>query len=409
MKKFKDISEFEKLVKTQLENNSTPPPYKVWNNIDFSSTNQSVTKGAKIIELIKNPIKAIKIASIVGVSATILFLAVDNQNSRSKEVAHNLIEDSQAIVEDSTSNIQSKISSNKDQKYKESKHWSKPSNNEMVNAHKQPLPPKEIIKVENHTPNSIGNAKVSNQLNIGETLQKIIVSNKQPCIGETIILESTSPGDWYINNEIIVKNTDNFEHVVVSDKPMFIALKNEFGEINEIISSINPKYQIINQKINHNTYTFSINKQGINANWYLDGSLVSENNNVCKIEELSVGKHEIKTIPVNAKCLSENSTILDIKSTGSIKFFNVFTPNGDGTNDEYPVEISNYENYQILIFDQMNNKIIFTSNDPKNRWNGSINNIGENCPPGEYLAKIKYTLKGEKPQIKNIKFTLIRP
>ena len=271
MKKFKDISEFEKLVKTQLENHSTPPPYKVWNNIDFSSTNQSVTKGAKIIELIKNPIKAIKIASIVGVSATILFLAVDNQNSRSKEVAHNLIEDSQAIVEDSTSNIQSKISSNKDQKYKESKHWSKPSNNEMVNAHKQPLPPKEIIKVENHTPNSIGNAKVSNQLNIGETLQKIIVSNKQPCIGETIILESTSPGDWYINNEIIVKNTDNFEHVVVSDKPMFIALKNEFGEINEIISSINPKYQIINQKINHNTYTFSINKQGINADWYLDG------------------------------------------------------------------------------------------------------------------------------------------
>ena len=53
MKKFKDISEFEKLVKTQLENHSTPPPSKVWDNIDFSSLNQSATKGSKIIELIK--------------------------------------------------------------------------------------------------------------------------------------------------------------------------------------------------------------------------------------------------------------------------------------------------------------------------------------------------------------------
>ena len=409
MKKFKDISEFEKLVKTQLENHSTPPPPKVWDNIDFSSLNQSATKGSKIIELIKNPIQIIKIASIVGVSATILFLAIDNQNSPSKEVAHNFIEDSQAIIEDSTSNIQSNISSNKDQINKESKHWSKPFNNEMVNTHKQSLPPKEIIKVKNHTPNSKGNIETSNQLNIENTPQKIVVSNNQPCIGETVIIKSTFPGDWYLNNEIIVKNTDNFEHMVVSAKPMFINLKNEFGEIIEIIRSINPAYQIISHNINHNTYKFSINKLEINANWYLDGLLVSENKNVCEIKELSVGKHEIKTIPVNAKCLSENSTILDIKSMGSIKFFNVFTPNGDGTNDEYPVEISNYENYQILIFDQMNNQIIFTSNDPKNRWNGSINNTGENCLPGEYLAKINYTLKGEEPQIKNIKFTLIRP
>ena len=175
MKKFKDISEFEKLVKTQLENHSTPPPPKVWDNIDFSSLNQSATKGSKIIELIKNPIQIIKIASIVGVSATILFLAIDNQNSPSKEVAHNFIEDSQAIIEDSTSNIQSNISSNKDQINKESKHWSKPFNNEMVNTHKQSLPPKEIIKVKNHTPNSKGNIETSNQLNIENTPQKIVV------------------------------------------------------------------------------------------------------------------------------------------------------------------------------------------------------------------------------------------
>ena len=94
---------------------------------------------------------------------------------------------------------------------------------------------------------------------------------------------------------------------------------------------------------------------------------------------------------------------------GSIKFFNVFTPNGDGTNDKYLVEINNYENYQILIYDQVKNQLVFTSDDPENPWNGSLYNQGENCPPGEYIAKIKYTLNGEKIQTKNIKFTLIRP
>ena len=73
---------------------------------------------------------------------------------------------------------------------------------------------------------------------------------------DDLIIKSTFPGDWYLNNEIIVKNTDNFENMVVSAKPMFITLKNEFGEIKEIIRSINPEYQIISQKINHNTYKF---------------------------------------------------------------------------------------------------------------------------------------------------------
>jgi gliding motility-associated-like protein len=237
----------------------------------------------------------------------------------------------------------------------------------------------------------------------------LVISNNQPCIGETIIISSNNKGDWYLNNKLIDENTDNIEHTINLDKSLLIAFKNEFGEEQEIINVINSEYQIITKKIDLNTFAFTLSNQEINVNWYLDDSLVAENENTCKITEYRVGEHEIKSVPANSKCISKSSTIFNIGSIGSIKFFNVFTPNGDGTNDEYSVEINNYENYRIIIYDQVKNQIIFTSNTPDNRWNGSINNTGQDCPPGEYLAKINYTLKGEKPQTKNIKFTLIRP
>ena len=54
MKRFKNISEFEKVVKDQLENHSSPPPSSIIENFDFSSLKQPSAKTAKIIELIKS-------------------------------------------------------------------------------------------------------------------------------------------------------------------------------------------------------------------------------------------------------------------------------------------------------------------------------------------------------------------
>ena len=53
MKKFKNISEFERLLKDQLENHATPPPSSIIENFDLSSIKQSNAKPSKIIELIK--------------------------------------------------------------------------------------------------------------------------------------------------------------------------------------------------------------------------------------------------------------------------------------------------------------------------------------------------------------------
>ena len=66
-------------------------------------------------------------------------------------------------------------------------------------------------------------------------------------------------------------------------------------------------------------------------------------------------------------------TVLESKMT---KFPNVFSPNGDGNNDLYAIEIENKEmikSFLVQIFN-VENKIVFESNNPDFEWNGEYNN-----------------------------------
>ena len=405
MKRFKNISEFEKLVKDRLENHSSPPPSSIIENFDFSSLKQPSAKTAKIIELIKNPIQAIKIASIVGASATMLFFAFENENTPTKGTKSRMPEETITSAVDSTVNLQNTESIEK--KLTDIPEGFKIVKNDATNSLIQPFQPENTPTTESPISTKVVEDKSSNA--ISYTPENIVVSNTNPCIGDEITLKSKTKGDWYINNQILSKNTDHIEFKTDSDQPISIDFINEYGETREVIKSFNKDYQIITQKIDHNKFSFFTTNQEINFNWYLDNTLIAENTNRCQFREKQVGEHVVKAIPVNVPCAKESKAVFQVKGTGFIKFFNVFTPNGDGTNDEYPVEIKNYETYQILIYDQIKNQIVFTSNNPNNRWNGSIDNQGKNCPPGEYLARITYTLNGEKTQTKNIKFTLIRP
>ena len=405
MKRFKNISEFEKLVKDQLENHSSPPPSSIIEKFDFSSLKQSSAKTSKIIELIKNPIKAIKIASIVGASATMLFFALENENTPTKGIKSSMPEETYTSAVDSTVNLQNTESIKKEltdipEEFRIVK-------NDTTNSLIQPLQPENIPETESPISTKVVEDKSSNAINY--IPENIVVSNANPCIGEVITLKSKTKGDWYINNQILSKNTDQIEYKADSDKPISVGFVTDYGKTHEVIKGFNNDYLIITKKINPTEFSFSINNQEVLVNWYLDGLLIAENSNNCQLKEKQVGEHVIKTVPINVPCAKESKATFQVKGTGSIKFFNVFTPNGDGTNDEYPVEINNYETYQILIYDQIKNQVVFTSNDPNNRWDGSVNNQGDKCPPGEYLAKINYTLNGEKAQTKNIKFTLIRP
>lgn len=86
---------------------------------------------------------------------------------------------------------------------------------------------------------------------------------------------------------------------------------------------------------------------------------------------------------------------------------NVFTPDGDGINDVFKVEIENFLKYEIKIYNRFSEKV-FDETDPNNPWNGKKNNTGADLPAGVYYVVITYQLRGQAEQTYNGTVTLIR-
>ena len=62
---------------------------------------------------------------------------------------------------------------------------------------------------------------------------------------------------------------------------------------------------------------------------------------------------------------------------------NVFTPNGDGSNDLLFIESESLTEFSIVVLD-LNNQVIFKSSDPNFKWDGRMLN-GDITPSGTYV------------------------
>lgn len=71
-------------------------------------------------------------------------------------------------------------------------------------------------------------------------------------------------------------------------------------------------------------------------------------------------------------------------------FPNVFTPNGDGTNDYFQIlHYSNIETFEIVILNRWGN-VVFESDELDFKWNGKIKNLGAFCEHGVYFYKATF-------------------
>jgi gliding motility-associated-like protein len=81
---------------------------------------------------------------------------------------------------------------------------------------------------------------------------------------------------------------------------------------------------------------------------------------------------------------------------------NVFTPNGDGTNDFLFIQTEGLQDFSVVILNQTN-KIIYQSTDPKFNWDGKLTN-GDDAPIGQYVYFI--TAKSDSGDLINKYSTL---
>lgn len=72
-----------------------------------------------------------------------------------------------------------------------------------------------------------------------------------------------------------------------------------------------------------------------------------------------------------------------------IHFPNVFTPNGDGPNDDYSIDFQNVPSATITFMDQ-HNKTVYSTTDKGFSWDGTFEGSGDPVPDGTYACIVVY-------------------
>ena len=111
------------------------------------------------------------------------------------------------------------------------------------------------------------------------------------------------------------------------------------------------------------------------------------------------GTYLVKLRVENAYCNYTDSVTIKVSET-AIYTPNVFTPNGDGINDEFRVAYKSIIEFDCWIFNRWGSKLYHWT-DPQKGWDGTIN--GKPAHEGAYFYVIKalgsdgikYTLKGD--------------
>lgn len=74
---------------------------------------------------------------------------------------------------------------------------------------------------------------------------------------------------------------------------------------------------------------------------------------------------------------------------------NVFTPNGDGYNDEFIITIEDEQLFELKILDAKG-QIVFECKDKNQHWAGIKQNSGIACEPGLYVFALRYQTQSMK-------------
>jgi gliding motility-associated-like protein len=416
MKKFKDISEFENLLKDTLQGHSTPAPPDVWSSV-AASTSQSAGLLSQVTTYFGSATNILKVALFAGgIAAVGIVIYTENtpeiapvqETQNTEQQVDTISSDEGAEIENTESTIATEYSAKTNNPNSEKTNTTAPKEEKSSGLTEQVISTTDNTKNYKVDENSNTDKQEELPTKVTATKLSILASNLKPCIGETVVLKSTEKGNWFVNDKPIATNCNLIKYKCSKEGPVIFKLKKEQNSTITTVYIQKFTASILSNKINDSKFSYSLDNKNIIANWFLDNVLQETNSHVFTTQIHQVGEHSIKAVPVNKSCAVPIETKTTIERKGSIEIFDVFTPGADGSNDIYKVEISGYENFSIQIFNPAG-KMVYASQNPEEGWNGNLFNMGNECINGVYAAKISYTLNGEIPETENIKITLKRP
>ncbi len=95
-----------------------------------------------------------------------------------------------------------------------------------------------------------------------------------------------------------------------------------------------------------------------------------------------------------------------VRDSSSIFIPTAVTPDGDGYNDTYLINLVGEESVEIIIYN-INNEVLFRTKNKYQAWNCKLPN-GQDAPEGSYLVKVIYQFKGKNKETTVRKLTVIK-
>lgn len=207
------------------------------------------------------------------------------------------------------------------------------------------------------------------------------------------VLEDVKSNEPEENNQVLAE-PKRVESSDISNSASAVAQESNSGKSKP---NNNPILPVIENKSNTpNPETNAGQQNSVNTG----SGIAARLSNPAKKETPAKRLDDIDTIPV------PKMKNLQKSESSTLEIINVFTPNGDGINDKFDIEIENPVYYHLIIYD-FKGKVVFESSDKSNTWNGTDMKTGMDCEVGYYTYSFDYQLNNSKPVQNKIDWLLL--
>lgn len=195
-----------------------------------------------------------------------------------------------------------------------------------------------------------------------------------------------NPGLFYVKCSTMYYNTVFLNFRTSSVKCMMVRVleNNTFGNIPINDTSICEGDEIV-LDATYNQFNDNDTIEPLKINYLWTSATSSIDEIFVTTPTLNINKPGKYKVRVFTNCSSNEKEIeVDYRNCG-YNIPNAFTPNGDGLNDIYKINVDEYKSFKLLIYNRWG-ELIFTSNDPLIGWDGSYKN--KQPLSGVYMAII---------------------
>lgn len=223
------------------------------------------------------------------------------------------------------------------------------------------------------------------------------------CNGGSMYLSAGNQGISYLWS-----SNENTEHILVlTTGTYWVQVTTECGIVSdsiyvEVFPALVPELQDTSVYCGTQSVLLDAGNQGASFHW-------STGDTTQQISVTQNGTYSVEIISCN-DTLVDSAAVTFVESDSSgLQLPNVFTPNGDGTNDVYSMigNTATIQQFSIEIYNRWGMKV-FTSNDVNISWDGLIS--GKEATSGVYYAILNYVdmcTPLKKTELKEY-FTLVR-